>query len=136
MIHDATTRNSAPSGFINVLLAARGWLLLAVCVCAVAALSGIPRIGFDTSLDSLLTRSDPYLDEFNHFNEQFPQTLTLTAVFVPPDGEPAFSRPVLDAVLALQNRYRELPMARGVSTAINYFSPETRQRLLDRKSVV
>lgn len=132
MIQDTTSSNSAPSGFINALLMARGWLLLVVSVCALAALSGIPRIGFDTSLNTLLTRSDPYLDEFNRFNEQFPQTLTLTAVFVPPDGAAAFSRPVLDAVLALQNRYRELPMAQGVSTAINYFSPETRQRLFQR----
>jgi len=124
--------SKAPSAFTRVLVSRRVWFLVAVSLIALAGASGIPRIGFDTSLNALLTRSDPYLDEFNDFNEQFPPTLTMTAVFVPPDGQTAFSRPVLDAVFELQNRYRELPLARGISTTINYFSPETRQRLFQR----
>ena len=129
------TSNSSPttpSPFIRALLSARAWLLLTVCVTTLIGASGILRIGFDTSLDALLTRSDPYLDEFNAFNEEFPQTLTMTAVFVPPEGQSAFSRPVLDAVFDLQTRFQELPYARGISTPINYFSPETRSRLFER----
>jgi hypothetical protein len=123
---------TTPSTFVRALLTSRAWLLLTVCVATLIGASGILRIGFDTSLDALLTRSDPYLDEFNAFNEEFPQTLTMTAVFVPPEGQPAFSRSVLDAVFDLQTRYQELPSARGISTPINYFSPETRERLFER----
>ena len=109
------------------------WLyLLLVAVASLINLAGILRLDFDTSLDALLSRNDPYLDEYRQFQSEFPVPLEIIVLFVPEPGQTAFSRPVLDAMADLAGRYETLPYASHVSTLINYFSPERQRRLFER----
>lgn len=109
------------------------WLyLLLVAVASLINLAGILRLDFDTSLDALLSRNDPYLDEYRQFQTEFPVPLEIIVLFVPEPGQTAFSRPVLDAMADLAGRYETLPYASHVSTLISYFSPERQRRLFER----
>lgn len=115
-------------------LIARRWLLLALMMLFTIFIgaAGLLRTSFDTSLEALLTKSDPYLDEFELFNEEFPQQLDVNVVLVPPEGSSAFDPLVLDGLASLQERYLELPNALRISTLLNYFSPQRQERLFQR----
>ena len=109
-------------------LIARRWLLLALMMLftLIIGAAGLLRTSFDTSLEALLTKSDPYLDEFTLFNEEFPQQLDINVVLVPPEGSSAFDPLVLDGLASLQERYLELPNALRISTLLNYSLPSNR----------
>ncbi len=110
------------------------WLLFALMMlCTGVSVFGIFRTDFDTSLQALLTRSDPYLDELERFNEAFPQPLDINIVFVPPPSSDAFDLRVLHALADLQETYTDLPNARRVSSLLNYFSPQRQERLFQRR---
>ena len=115
-------------------LIARRWLLLAIMTLftIVISVSGLRHTSFDTSLEALLTKSDPYIDEFALFNEEFPQQLNVNVVLVPPAGSSAFDPLVLAGLASLQARYTELPNALRISTLLNYFSPQRQQRLFQQ----
>ncbi len=120
------------TSFIGFLVAKR-WVLAAfMLVLTGASTVGILRIGFDTSLQALLTRSDPYLDQYDLFNAEFPQALDINIVFVPPANSDAFDPLVLAAIAELQEDYRQLPNAQRASTLLNYYSPQRQQRLFQR----
>lgn len=115
-------------------LIVRRWLLLAVMTLftLVISVTGLQHTSFDTSLEALLTKSDPYIDEFALFNNEFPQQLGVNVVLVPPAGSSAFDPLVLAGLASLQARYTELPNALRISTLLNYFSPQRQQRLFQR----
>ncbi len=90
---------------------------------------GVFRLGFDSSLDSLLTRSDPYLDELDLLEAEFPQTTEIVFAFLAPEGESIFTRGRLQAIDALRERYREIPLAGRHSSLLDYYSPRNLRRL-------
>lgn len=125
------TQNSSNS-IASSLVRKRYLALSAVLLITLFLATGMFRLSFDTTLGALLTRSDPYLDELEQFTEDFGIPLEIIVAFVPPEGESALSREVLDAMADLQERFRELPYADRISTLIDYFSPETQTRLFER----
>lgn len=90
---------------------------------------GVFRLGFDSSLDSLLTRSDPYLDELDLLEAEFPQATEIVFAFLAPEGESIFTRGRLQAIDALRERYREIPLAGRHSSLLDYYSPRNLRRL-------
>ena len=64
--------------------------------------SGILRTSFDTSLDALLTRSDPYLDELELLNDEFPTQMDVYFAFVAEEGSHVFEPVILEAIATRQ----------------------------------
>ena len=94
--------------------------------------SGILRTSFDTSLDALLTRSDPYLDELELLNDEFPTQMDVYFAFVAEEGSHVFEPVILEAIADLRERYTELPFADSFVSVIDYIYPETQRRLFAR----
>ena len=94
--------------------------------------TGVFRLGFDSSLDSLLTRSDPYLDELDLLEAEFPQSTEIVFAFLAPEGESVFTRDRLQAIDALRGRYREIPLAGRHSSLLDYYSPRNLRSLFAR----
>ena len=72
-------------------LSRRHALFLAGVIGSLLLAGGVFRLGFDSSLDSLLTRSDPYLDELELLEAEFPQTTEIVFAFLAPEGESIFT---------------------------------------------
>lgn len=94
--------------------------------------SGIVRTSFDTSFNALLTRSDPYLEEYDALEEEFPGAIEISFVFVAEEGKTVFDKPVLDAMVQLRDNYKSIPYTDRLNSIIDYRSPETRKRLFIR----
>ncbi|MFM1894979.1 MAG: hypothetical protein RLZZ385_53 [Pseudomonadota bacterium] len=92
---------------------------------------GLRHTGFDTSLEALLTESDPYINEVNEMAAQFDAPQTVTYAIVNPSGS-AFTPEVIAALEDLQSLYREVPYATRLSSLLGYRSPETGQALFAR----
>ena len=90
---------------------------------------GIVRTSFDTSLEALLTESDPYLDELFLMNEAFPSPLEVRFAFVADGSDTVFNRELLTALDDLKDSYSAIPFASGLTTILDYVSPETQRRL-------
>lgn len=93
---------------------------------------GILRSSFDTSLGALLTQSDPYLNELDLLQAEFPDPLQISFVFIPPAGEHVFTPDVLTAIAELGERSATIPHAVRFSSLVDYFSPESQQRLFQK----
>lgn len=101
---------------------------LSLLLCALLA-SGIPQSRFDTSLDALLTTSDPFLAEVSHLEELFPPRLEVRFAITPPTGETVFDLRVIQALRELRARYEEIPFAERLSSLLDFYSPESQTRL-------
>ncbi len=110
----------------------RAFLLIVASVMTLLLTLGLPRLSFDTALTTLLTTSDPYLEEFNSLDEQFPNQLTASFAFLADEGETVFTRPMLEAITTLKESYTQIPFAQRVSTLVDFYSPETQTRLFTR----
>ncbi len=104
---------------------------LSVLLSALIAL-GILRTSFDTSLDALLTRSDPYVAELEALELEFPNPLQLTFAFIPNTESDVFTMPVLGAIQDLANSYTAIPFQARLTSLVEYFSPETQQHLFSK----
>lgn len=104
---------------------------LSVVLSALIAL-GILRTSFDTSLGALLTRSDPYVAELDILEAEFPNPLQLTYAFIPIEQADVFDMSVLTAIEDLNNSYTAIPYNPRVTSLLEYFSPETQQRLFTK----
>ena len=105
--------------------------LLAACTSVLLA-SGILRTSFDTSLEALLTRSDPYIAELENLEAEFPNPLQITFAFIPNSGNDVFTPVVLDAIEDLISSYRAIPFADRLTALPDYFSPERQARLFTK----
>lgn len=105
---------------------------LVMLLLSLLALGGLTRLEFDTSLSALLTRDDPYIEEYDQYSAEFPAPLEVIFAFVPPAGDTVFNPAVLDAMAELETLSTRLPNASRASTLINFFSPETQRRLFER----
>ncbi len=91
--------------------------------------TGILRTSFDTSLNALLTESDPYLDELLLMEEAFPSPLEVRFAFVVDESESVFNSELLAAIDDLGDSYTAIPFAERITTILDYVSPETQTRL-------
>ncbi|MDA1370944.1 MAG: MMPL family transporter [Proteobacteria bacterium] len=91
--------------------------------------TGILRTSFDTSLNALLTQSDPYLDELELLAEEFPSDVEIYFAFVAEDNNHVFTHEMLSAIEDLGERYNQLPFARSIISLVDYIYPETQRRL-------
>lgn len=113
-------------------LSRRHALFWAGVIASLLLATGVFRLGFDSSLDSLLTRSDPWLDELDLLEAEFPQSAEIVFAFLAPEGESVFTRGRLQAIDALRERYREIPLAGRHSSLLDYYSPRNLRRLFAR----
>lgn len=105
-------------------------LLTALSVLASLLLAtGILRTSFNTSLDALLTQSDPYLDELLSMREDFPSPTELRFAFVANESETVFDSELLAALDDLKDNYATIPFSSRLTTILDYESPETQRRL-------
>ncbi|MCH8265248.1 MAG: hypothetical protein IIC10_07600, partial [Proteobacteria bacterium] len=109
----------------------RKLLTLAACLFTLVLASGILRSSFDTSLGALLTRSDPYLEELDLLEAEFPSAVEINFAFIAIEDDSVFSKAVLDAIAELRDGYEAIPNAIRLTSLIDYYSPETRERLFD-----
>ncbi len=91
--------------------------------------TGIIRTSFDTSLEALLTESDPYLDELFLMDEAFPSPLEVRFAFVADDSDTVFNKELLAAIADLKGSYSAMPFANRLTTILDYVSPETQSKL-------
>ena len=94
--------------------------------------AGMLRLGFDSSLDALLTRSDPYLQELELLEAEFPDSTEIIFAFLAPVGETLFNPYHLQAIDELRERYLEIPLAGRHASLLDYYSPRNLRRLFTR----
>ncbi len=112
---------------------AQRYLLLAFATLLTALLStGILRTSFDTSLSALLSESDPYLDEMDILEEQFPSNSEIRFAFIAGEGETVFTPETLGAIRELEEIFVDIPRIRGITSILEYTAPETQRRLFSR----
>ena len=99
------------------------------CVTITALASGLLSTRFDGTFNALLTQSDPYLDELELMDQEFPIPTEAAFIFVAPQGQTVFTQATLQAVNDLRKSYSAIPHAGYLSTILNWISPETQRRL-------
>ena len=113
-------------------LGRRHLLLMAAAVGSLLLGLGMIRLDFDSSLDALLTRSDPYIEELERFEAEFPPSTEIVFAFLAPPGESLFTQERLRAIDALRQRHLEIPLAVRHSSLLDYYSPRELRRLFAR----
>ncbi len=109
----------------------RGLLTLAV-IASLLLGAGMFRLGFDSSLNALLTRSDPYIEELEWLEAEFPASAEIIFAFFAPADENLFTPRRLQAIDELRGRYLEIPLATRHSSLLDYYSPRNLRRLFSR----
>jgi predicted RND superfamily exporter protein len=126
------THNTNPALPLRIAHALVSWRLpmawLSVLLCSALA-SSIPQSRFDTSLDALLTESDPFLPEVELLAEQFPTSPEVRFALTAPVGATAFDLRVINALIDLKSRFEEIPYAERLSSLLDFYSPESQTRL-------
>ena len=107
-------------------------LLLSLSILASMLLAiGIPGSGFDTSLSVLMTKSDPYLKEYDRLEAEFPSNQEISFAFVPASGE-VFELETLQALAGLSMNFRQIPLALSMSSILGWQSPFGDATLFER----
>ena len=114
-------------------IANRYALLILATFLTVFLSTGILRTSFDTSLSALLSNSDPYLDELDLLDQEFPTSSEIRFAFTAEDGETVFTRETLAAIQELEEIFVEIPRIRGITTVLEYTAPETQRRLFSKE---
>ena len=102
-------------------------VLAIVITCSFA--TGILRTDFDASLSALLTESDPYLEELDLMQKAFPSNGEIRFAFVANTGSTIFETSTLNAISDLKGKFTVIPKTRGITTILEFISPETQRRL-------
>ena len=102
---------------------------LVSCVAISALASGLLSTRFDGTFNALLTQNDPYLDELELMDQEFPIPTEAAFIFVAPPGQTVFTQTTLEAINDLRESYAGIPQAGYLSTILNWISPETQRRL-------
>ena len=75
----------------NFTISNRKLLTVLSAIISLLLATGIIRTSFDTSLEALLTESDPYLDELLLMDEEFPSPLEVRFAFVAQGSDTVFN---------------------------------------------
>ena len=104
--------------FVNQLVNQR--YLFAVLTILIGAVVGwgAGQTAIDSSFNSILSEDDPYREQVDQVNEDFPPSTAVLFAFMPKDGE-IFSFEALRAMEELTNRYSEVEYAVSVGSLIN-----------------
>ncbi len=104
--------------FVNQLVNQR--YLLAVLTIFIGAVVtwGAGQATIESSFNSILSEDDPYREEVDQVNEDFPPSTAVLFAFMPKDGE-VFSFESLRAMEELTSRYSEVEYAVSVGSLIN-----------------
>ncbi len=129
---ESTSYNSIANLVADFTIVKRKILFVLASLLTILLASGILRITFDTSLNALLTRSDPYLNELEILENEFPMPVEVHFAFVADEGQHVFTLPILRAINDLGERYTELPFAISTISIIDYVYPETQRKLFTR----
>ncbi len=113
-------------------LARRHGLFAATVLGSILLGGGLLRLGFDSSLDALLTRGDPYVAELERLDAEFPAPAEIIFAFLAPAGESVFTPRRLAAIAELGGRHLEIPLAARHSSLLDYYSPRNLRRLFPR----
>ena len=125
---------SAPANRVATLCVERRLALFSTSGLMMAMLAtGILLTSFDGTFNALLTESDPYLDELEIMDDEFPIPTEAAFIFVAPDGGTIFDTAILRAIEDLRESYEVVPLADYLSTIINWVSPETQRRLFAKR---
>ena len=81
------------------------------CVASTALSSGLLSTRFDGTFNALLTQSDPYLDELELMDQEFPIPTEAAFIFVAPQGRTVFTQATLEAVNDLRKSYAAIPVS-------------------------
>ena len=122
-------QKSLANRIADYAVANRKWLFVISTLLTILLATGILRTSFDTSLNALLTQSDPYLDELELLDEEFPSDVEIYFAFVAEDNNHVFTHEMLSAIQDLGERYDQLPFARSIISLVDYIYPETQRRL-------
>ena len=90
---------------------------------------GLLKTNFDGSFSALLTKSDPYLEEVEMMDAEFPAPDSASFIFVAGTGQIVFDREILAALDDLRKSFRSIPTADSLSTILDWISPQTQRRL-------
>lgn len=127
------TNNPTISQSVATFTIAQRYVLLAIATLLTALLgTGILHTSFDTSLSALLSESDPYLDEMDLLEEQFPSGSEIRFAFIAEDGETVFTPQILGAIQELEEIFIDIPRIRGLTSILEYTAPETQRRLFSK----
>ena len=127
-----STNVSISQGVADFSVAYRILLFALATVITLILSTGILRTSFDTSLSALLTESDPYLDEMELLDEEFPSNSEIRFAFIANDGETVFTPVILKAIAELKESFTTIPRMRGITTILEFTSPETQARLFSK----
>ena len=94
--------------------------------------SGIFKTTFDSSLSALLSQSDPYLNELEELDRTFPSNGEIRFAFVANRNNSVFDRKILLAISDLTEKFTLIPKVQGITTILDYTSPETQRRLFSK----
>ena len=103
------------------------------CVAVSALASGLLLTRFDGTFNALLTQSDPYLEELELLDKEFPVPTEAAFIFVAAEGRTVFNEATLQAIGDLRESYAAVPKAAYLSTILDWISPETQSRLFAKK---
>ena len=103
------------------------------CVAVSALASGLLLTRFDGTFNALLTQSDPYLEELELLDKEFPIPTEAAFIFVAAEGRTVFNKATLQAIGDLRQSYAAVPKAAYLSTILDWISPETQSRLFAKK---
>ena len=113
----------------DFIITRRRLLTVLSAVISVLLATGITRTSFNTSLEALLSKSDPYLDELFLMDEAFPSPLEVRFAFVAEGSDTVFNKKLLTAIDDLKDNYSTIPFANRLTTILDYVSPETQSKL-------
>ena len=94
--------------------------------------SGVFKTTFNSSLNALLTQSDPYLNELEEMDRAFPSNGEIRFAFVANEGRTVFEPKILNAIAALKENFNSIHKAQGITTILDFTSPETQRRLFSK----
>ena len=94
--------------------------------------SGIFKTSFDSSLSALLSQSDPYLNELEEVDRTFPSNGEIRFAFIAERNNSVFDRKILLAISDLIEKFTVIPKVQGITTILEYTSPETQRRLFSK----
>ena len=106
------------------------FVLAAILTCLFG--SGIFKTTFNSSLNALLTKSDPYLNELEEMSRTFPSNGEIRFAFVANEGRTVFEPKILNAIAALKENFNSIHKALGITTILDFTSPETQRRLFSK----
>ena len=106
------------TSFINLLLAQRIPLAVLTVLLGAVVSWGVSYTSIDSSFNSILAEDDPYREQVEQVNADFPPSTSVLFTFLVPGGD-VFNMDALRAMQELTDRYSEVEFAVSVGSLLN-----------------